>query len=110
MFPFASEDPNIFRASITFLKLQSIPPRERPTSGGRCAVDTTNELHKGEQRFHIIAHTDFSGVAEEGTWRHVSAHAIAASPFGPWQVVDAPPYTRTITWEGGEEMEVYTRE
>ena len=57
-----------------------------------------------------IAHTDFSGAAEEGTWRHVSAHAIAASPFGPWQVVDAPPYTRTITWEGGEEMEVYTRE
>ena len=90
--------------------ISEVPPSKRPTSGGCCAVDTTNELHKGEQRFHIIAHTDFSGVAEEGTWRHVSAHAIAASPFGPWQVVDAPPYTRTITWEGGEEMEVYTRE
>lgn len=60
--------------------------------------------------WHILAHTDFSGVAEEGLWEHVAAHAVAPSPHGPWTVVPYPPYTRTIEWSDGSTTDVYTRE
>ena len=53
IFPFASEDPSIFR-------------------------DTTNDV----ETWHVLAHTDFSGLAEDGRWAHVAAHAVAPSPHG----------------------------
>jgi hypothetical protein len=61
-------------------------------------------------RWHILAHTDFSGIAEEGLWEHVAAHAVAPSPHGPWTVVPYPPYDRTIKWSDGSTTEVFTRE
>eukprot|EP01052_Picozoa_sp_SAG31_P060763 SAG31_NODE_19906_length_588_cov_1.789366_1_plen_88_part_10 len=52
-----------------------------------CSIweDKTNTL--SGQRWHIFAHTDFSGLAEESHWAHVAAHAVASSPYGPWKVV-----------------------
>lgn len=81
VFPWASEDPTIF-------------------------LDTTNE----RPTWHVLAHTDFSGVAEEGLWQHVAAHAVAPDPRGPWTVVPYPPYNRTIKWSDGSVTNVYTRE
>ena len=82
VFPWASEDPTIF-------------------------LDTTNE---GKEIWHILAHTDDHGVAEDGLWKHVAAHAVAESPRGPWTVVPYPPYNRTIEWVDGETTDVETRE
>ena len=80
IFPFASEDPCIFVS---------------PETGS----------------FHMFAHTDASGEAEKPVvWPHVSAHAFAASPSGPWTVAASPPYTRAIEWETGEVATVRTRE
>ena len=81
IFPWASEDPTIF-------------------------LDTTN----GKEVWHILAHTDYHGVAEGGLWKHVAAHAVAEDPRGPWTVLPYPPYNRTIQWVGGETTDVETRE
>jgi hypothetical protein len=59
IFPFASEDPCIFMS---------------PSLG----------------TYHVLSHTDATGVAEQPVaWPHVSAHAFAAHPSGPWHVVRA---------------------
>jgi len=60
--------------------------------------------------WHMLAHTDFSGVAEDGRWAHVSAHAVAASFAGPWHVAAVPPYTRDIQWASSPPTQVQTRE
>lgn len=60
--------------------------------------------------YHILAHTDFSGVAEEGMWAHVAAHAVAKRVEGPWRVATRPPYDRTIKWDDGSRSSVRTRE
>lgn len=83
IFPFASEDPAIW-------------------------YDPTNTL--GLERWHLFAHTDFSGVAENGTWAHVSAHAVATNPRGPWRVVPDPPYSRAIMWDAHPPTWLETRE
>lgn len=85
IFPWASEDPTIF-------------------------LDLTGGLNEKDPYWHILAHTDFSGVAEEGLWQHVAAHAVALDPRGPWTVVPYPPYNRTISWSDGSSTEVFTRE
>lgn len=41
---------------------------------------------------------------------HVSAHAVAPAPHGPWRLVPDPPYTRSIEWADGSTTDVYTRE
>ena len=80
IFPYASEDPCIFVS---------------PETG----------------TFHILVHTDATGEAEKPIdWKHVSAHAFATSPQGPWIVSDTPPYNRTIEWSDGETSTVATRE
>ena len=58
-------------------------------------LDTTNNLTS--MRWHILAHRLVSNISRE-----VCAHAVAASPFGPWKVATTPAYTRTIEWENTE--------
>ena len=53
--------------------------------------DTTNNLT--EMRWHIMAHRLVSNISTE-----VCAHAVAASPFGPWKVAPTPAYTKEIEW------------
>ena len=61
--------------------------------------------------WHVLAHTDFTGTAEQpSVWSLVSAHAFARQPEGPWHVSPVPPYNRTITWETGEVSQLLTRE
>ena len=61
--------------------------------------------------FHLLAHTDASGGAEKPmVWPHVSAHAFALDPRGPWTVSSKPPYTTAIEWESGKATTVRTRE
>jgi len=61
--------------------------------------------------YHILAHTDYTGEAEKPwDWKHVSAHAFATQPEGPWIVSATPPYNRTIEWVSGETSTVTTRE
>ena len=123
VFPFASEDPCIFldtRCASVLQKpllpttlLHSVlcgPPSSLIDTGAVAPCSNTN---KGDvPKWHLLAHTDFSGVAENGTWAHVSAHAVARSPWQPagWKVLDAPPYTRNIEWAGGRTTTVRTRE
>jgi len=89
IFPFASEDPCLF-------------------------LDTSNANKGDVPKWHIFTHTDYTGVAENGTWAHVSAHAVAHSPWhaaAGWKVLDVPPYTRSIAWAGGQaNTTVRTRE
>jgi len=83
IFPWASEDPVVW-------------------------MDTTNNI--GHERWHIFAHTDWTGVAEDHQWAHVSAHAVASSPLGPWRVTHTPPYDRTIQWDAHPSTHIETRE
>ena len=53
--------------------------------------DTTNNLTS--YRWHMLGHR--IGV---NTSTGVCAHAVAASPFGPWKVATIPAYTRHIDW------------
>ena len=54
-------------------------------------LDSTNNLTN--MRWHILAHRLVSNISKE-----VCAHAVAASPFGPWKVATTPAYTKTIEW------------
>ena len=54
-------------------------------------VDTTNNLTAW--RWHILAHRLVSNISTE-----VCAHAVAASPFGPWKVATTPAYTKDVEW------------
>ena len=80
IFPFAAEDPCIFVSPET-------------------------------KTYHILAHTDATGSAEQPLiWPHVSAHAYATNPQGPWTVSSVPPYSRNIKWADNTETTVETRE
>ena len=57
--------------------------------------------------FHILAHR--TGNASHQC-ADVSAHAVAASPGGPWRVTEEQPYSRDIQWEGNVTAHVQKRE
>ena len=54
-------------------------------------LDTTNNLTA--YRWHMLGHRLVSNISTE-----VCAHAVAASPFGPWKVATIPAYNTTIEW------------
>ncbi len=54
-------------------------------------LDTTNNLTK--YRWHMLGHRLVSNISKE-----VCAHAVAASPRGPWRIADIPAYNTTIDW------------
>lgn len=57
-------------------------------------VDSTNNLTAW--RWHVLGHRLVSNISSE-----VCAHAVAASPWGPWKVATAPAYTRAVGWVDG---------
>eukprot|EP01052_Picozoa_sp_SAG31_P033995 SAG31_NODE_3912_length_3756_cov_2.368205_2_plen_338_part_00 len=57
--------------------------------------DATNEL--STWRWHMLGHRLVSNISTE-----VCAHAVAASPFGPWKVAPTPAYTKDVEWIGAD--------